>query len=187
MDYQNAEFYRLNKNNTALIYNFADEFITYRKETDDHGNLQIVEYRRVDGKKGKKVTTRRVLHPYEMSVEAFDTWKARLTEEALEYRRYDDLTTRQNISIENLLETDLASEESVEEEYLRAEEERQQYAARIAKANEALAILTPAQRHRYILSKAYGMTTRQIAEKEDREQRAMMNCWHSRSSSSAIL
>ena len=110
---------------------------------------------------------RRVLHPYEMSVEAFDTWKARLTEEALEYRRHDDLTTRQNISIENLLETDLASEESVEEEYLRAEEERQQYAARISKANEALAILTPAQRHRYILSKAYGMTTRQIAEKED--------------------
>ena len=29
MDYQNAEFYRLNKNNTALIFNFAGERITY--------------------------------------------------------------------------------------------------------------------------------------------------------------
>ena len=68
MDYQNAEFYRLNKNSTAIIYNFADELITYRKETDDQGNLHIVEYRKVDGRKGKKVTTRRVLRPYEMSV-----------------------------------------------------------------------------------------------------------------------
>ena len=59
MDYQNAEFYRLNKNNTALIYNFADEFITYRKETDDHGNLQIVESRRVDGKNSQSPSSLR--------------------------------------------------------------------------------------------------------------------------------
>ena len=39
MDYQNAEFYKLNKNNPDLVYNFADELITYRKETDENGNL----------------------------------------------------------------------------------------------------------------------------------------------------
>lgn len=174
MDYQNAEFYKLNKNNPDLVYNFADELITYRKETDENGNLQIVEYRKKDGRKGKKTTTRRVVPSTEMSIEDFDAWKTRLTEEALEYRRNDDLTTRENVSIENLLETDLVCEESVEDEYIREEEERQQYAAIIAKASEVLALLTPTQRKRYVLSKAYGMTTREIAEKEGCEQRAVV-------------
>lgn len=174
MDYQNAEFYKLNKNNPDLVYNFADELITYRKETDENGNLQIVEYRKKDGRKGKKATTRRVVPSTEMSIEDFDAWKTRLTEEALEYRRNDDLTTRENVSIENLLETDLVCEESVEDEYIREEEERQQYAAIIAKASEVLALLTPTQRKRYVLSKAYGMTTREIAEKEGCEQRAVV-------------
>ena len=31
MDYQNAEFYKLNKNNPDLVYNFADELITLRE------------------------------------------------------------------------------------------------------------------------------------------------------------
>ena len=174
MDYQNAEFYKLNKNNPDLVYNFADELITYRKETDENGNLQIVEYRQKDGRKGKKATTRRVVPSHEMSIEDFDAWKTRLTEEALEYRRHDDLTTRENVSIENLLETDLVCEESVEDEYIREEEERQQYAAIIAKASKVLALLTPTQRKRYVLSKAYGMTTREIAEKEGCEQRAVV-------------
>ena len=174
MDYQNAEFYKLNKNNPDLVYNFADELITYRKETEENGNFQIVEYRKKDGRKGKKATTRRVVPSYEMSIEDFDAWKARLTEEALEYQRFDHQITRNNVGIENLLETDLVCEESVEDEYLREEEERQQYDARIAKAREVLAILTPTQRKRYVLSKAYGMTTREIAEKEGCEQRAVV-------------
>ena len=32
MDYQNAEFYKLNNNNPDLVYNFADELITYPSE-----------------------------------------------------------------------------------------------------------------------------------------------------------
>ena len=166
MDYQNAEFYRLNKNNTALIFNFENELITYRKETDNDGNLQIVEYRKVDSKKGKKVTTRRVLRPYEMSVEAFDAWKAKLTEEALEYRRHDDLTTRQNISIENLLDTDLSNEESLEDEYLREEEEKQARPKTMKEALDILNVLTPTQRSRYIKHIAYGKTVREIAAEE---------------------
>ena len=43
MDYQNAEFYKLNKNNPDLVYNFADELITYRKETDENGKRSTVE------------------------------------------------------------------------------------------------------------------------------------------------
>lgn len=166
MDFQNAEFYKLNKNTPDLVYNFADERITYCKEADENGSLQIVEYRRKNGKKGKKVSTRRVVPTCEMSIEDFDAWKARLTEEALEYRRHDDLTTRENVSIENLLETDLVCEESVEDEYLREEEERKALPKTMDVALGILDVLTDTQRSRYIKHIAYGMTVRDIAAEE---------------------
>ena len=166
MDYQNAEFYKLNKNNPDLVYNFADELITYRKEEDENGNLQIVEYRKKDGRKGKKATTRRVVPSYEMSIEDFDAWKTCLTEEALEYRRHDDLTTRENVSIENLLETDLVCEESVEDEYIREEEERHALPKTMKEALEILDILTPTQKNRYLQVKYYGKTIREVADEE---------------------
>ena len=166
MDYQNAEFYKLNKNNPDLVYNFADELNTYRKEEDENGKLQIVEYRKKDGRKGKKATTRRVVPSTEMSIEDFDAWKARLTEEALEYRRHDDLTTRENVSIENLLETDLVCEESVEDEYLRLEEETQALPKTMKEALEIMDVLTPAQKNRYTQVKMYGKTIREVAEEQ---------------------
>lgn len=166
MDYQNAEFYKLNKNNPDLVYNFADELITYRKEEDENGNLQIVEYRKKDGRKGKKATTRRVVPSTEMSIEDFDAWKARLTEEALEYRRHDDLTTRENVSIENLLETDLVCEESVEDEYIREEEERHTLPKTMKEALKILDVLTPTQKNRYLQVKYYGKTIREVADEE---------------------
>ena len=166
MDYQNAEFYKLNKNNPDLVYNFADELITYRKEEDENGKLQIVEYRKKDGRKGKKATTRRVVPSAEMSIEDFDAWKARLTEEALEYRRHDDLTTRENVSIENLLETDLVCEESVEDEYIREEEERHTLPKTMKEALEILDVLTPTQKNRYLQVKYYGKTIREVADEE---------------------
>ena len=179
MDYQNAELYKLNKNNPDLVYNFADELITYRKETDENGNLQIVEYRQKDGRKGKKATTRRVVPSHEMSIEDFDAWKTRLTEEALEYRRNDDLTTRENVSIENLLETDLVCEESVEEEYLRAEEERQALPKTMEVALGILEVLTPKQRSRYIQSKVYGKSVRDIAAEEGSDWTSVWECINS--------
>lgn len=143
MDYQNAEFYKLNKNNPDLVYNFADELITYRKETDEKGNLQIVEYRKKDGRKGKKATTRRVVPSAEMSIEDFDAWKEKLTKEALDYWHTDHQQTRNNVSIENLLETDLVCEESVEEEYIREEEDRQALPKTMKEALAILDVLTP--------------------------------------------
>ena len=166
MDYQNAEFYKLNKNNPDLVYNFADELITSREEEDENGKLQIVEYRKKDGRKGKKATTRRVVPSTEMSIEDFDAWKARLTEEALEYRRHDDLTTRENVSIENLLETDLVCEESVEDEYIREEEERHTLPKTMKEALEILDVLTPTQKNRYLQVKYYGKTIREVADEE---------------------
>ena len=171
MDYQNAEFYKLNKNNPDLVYNFADETITYRKEKDENGNPCIVEYRR---KNGKRNTKRRIVPNNEMSVEDFDTWKARLTEEALEYRRYDDLTTRNNVSIENLLDTDLVSTESVEEEYLRQETNQHALPKDSAVINEILGLLTEKQRGRYYKAKALNMSSRTIANEEGCDQSSVL-------------
>jgi DNA-directed RNA polymerase specialized sigma24 family protein len=173
MDYQNAEFYKLNKNNPDLVYNFADELTTYRKETDENGNLQIVEYRKKDGRKGKKATTRRVVPSYEMSIEDFDAWKARLTEEALEYQRFDHQTTRNNVGLENLLETDLVCEESIEDEYIREEEEREALPRNIDVATSILDVLTPIQKSRYIKSKMYGMSTYAIGAEEGCDHKAV--------------
>lgn len=166
MDYQNAEFYKLNKNNPDLVYNFADELITYRKEEDENGNLQIVEYRKKDGRKGKKATTRRVVPSYEMSIEDFDAWKEKLTKEALDYWHTDHQQTRNNVSIENLLETDLVCEESVEEEYIREEEDRQALPKTMKEALEILDVLTPTQKNRYLQVKYYGKTVREVADEE---------------------
>lgn len=61
MDYQNAEFYKLNKNTPDLIYSFADERIIYRKEGDGNGGLRIVEYRKRFSENGAITTTHRVV------------------------------------------------------------------------------------------------------------------------------
>lgn len=166
MDYQNAEFYKLNKNTPDLIYNFADERIIYRKEGDGSGGLRIVEYRKKFSENGTITTTHRVVPTHEMSVEDFDAWKARLTEEALEYQRFDHQTTRNNVGIENLLETDLVCEESVEDEYIREEEERQALPKTMKEALEILDVLTPTQKSRYLQVKLYGKTVREVANEE---------------------
>ena len=166
MDYQNAEFYRLNKNNTALIFNFADERITYRKEEGKNGKFRIVEYRKNYLENGLTITTRRVLRAYEMSVEEFDAWKAKLTEEAHEDYKKDKRETRDNVPIENLLETDLVCDESAEEEYLRLDEERQALPKDYKVMYELLDLLTPTQKSRYIKSKVLGKSSRDIAEEE---------------------
>lgn len=166
MDYQNAEFYKLNKNNPDLIYNFADERIIYHKVGDGSGGFRIVEYRKKFNENGANTTTHRVVPTYEMSVEDFDAWKKQLTEDAHEYLNKDKRETRKNVSIENLLETDLVCEESVEDEYLRLEEERQALPKTMEVALDVLENLTPTQRSRYLKHKMYGMTTRAIAAEE---------------------
>lgn len=166
MDYQNAEFYKLNKNNPDLVYNFADERITYRKEEDENGNLQIVEYHKKDGRKGKNATTRRVVPSYELTVDEFDIWKKKLEDEALDYWHTDHQQIRNNISIENLLETDLVACESAEDEMIRTQDEQQKRFGRLKEANALLEGLTEIQRRRYIKAVAYKKTNRMIAAEE---------------------
>ena len=52
-----------------------------------------------------------------MTVDQFDVWTKHLTEEAHEYQNKDARETRNNVNIDDLLETDLVSDESLEDEY----------------------------------------------------------------------
>ena len=168
MDYQNAEFYRLNKKKGAstLIFNFVDETVTYKKEEGKNGKIRIVEYRKKHNEKGMQ---RRVLHAREMSVEDFDKWREHLRMDALKQRQHDDTTSRDNVCIESLLETDLVGTESFEEEEIRKEEELKKFRdhqQQVKMAKEILDGLTEKQRHRYIQHKAYNKTQEVIAEEE---------------------
>lgn len=81
MDYQNAEFYKLNKNTPDLVFNYVTGTVTYRKEPDENGNIRIVEYRK---DYDKKETKRRIVPSYELTVDEFDIWKKKLEDEALD-------------------------------------------------------------------------------------------------------
>ena len=78
----------------------------------------------------------------EMSIEDFDAWKARLTEEAHDYFNKDKRETRENVSIEKLLETNLVCYESVEDEYIREEDERQALPKTMDIASEIMQVLS---------------------------------------------
>ena len=163
MDYQNAEFYKLNKNNPDLVFNYVTGTVTYRKEPDENGNIRIVEYRKDYDKKG---TERRIVPSYELTVDEFDIWKKKLEDEALDYWHTDHQQTRNNVSIENLLETDLVACESVKDEMIRKHDEEQMRSAQLKEVNELLKGLTKTQRRRYIKAVAYKKTNRMIAAEE---------------------
>ena len=163
MDYQNAEFYELNKNTPDLVFNYVTGTVTYRKEPDENGNIRIVEYRK---DYDKKETKRRIVPSYELTVDEFDIWKKKLEDEALDYWHTDHRQTRNNVSIENLLETDFVACESVEDEMIRKHDEEQTKSAQLKEANELLKGLTKTQRRRYIKAVAYRKTNRMIAAEE---------------------
>ena len=119
MDQQNITFYEKNKNSADLIYPHADGIVIYRKIVQTDGTVQIVEIKKYDDQKEQTI---RIVPEYEMSAESFDYWKSFLLQESHEYKKFDDRTTRRNISIENLLETSHISEDALSDEALRIEE-----------------------------------------------------------------
>lgn len=162
MDYLNQEFYRLNKDTPDLVYNFANERITYRKELGDNGILQIIEIRQLYG---EREITKRIVPSFEMSVDDFDYWKRKLTEEALEYQNKDARETRYNVNLDELSETIYLCTESVEDEYIYNESLQKDLINREA-AIKTYEQLTPIQKRRFYKAKVLGMSTYQIAKEE---------------------
>ena len=162
MDYLNQEFYRLNKDTPDLVYNFANERITYRKEFSDDGSIQIVEIRQLYG---ERETTKRIVSSFEMSADDFDYWKRKLTEEALEYQNKDARETRNNVNLDELSDTIYLCTESVEDEYIYNESLQKDLLIQEA-AIKTYEQLTPIQKRRFYKAKVLGMSTYQIAKEE---------------------
>ena len=162
MDYLNQEFYRLNKDTPDLVYNFANERITYRKEFSDDGSIQIVEIRQLYG---ERETTKRIVPSFEMSADDFDYWKRKLTEEALEYQNKDARETRNNVNLDELSDTIYLCTESVEDEYIYNESLQKDLLIQEA-AIKTYEQLTPIQKRRFYKAKVLGMSTYQIAKEE---------------------
>ena len=163
MDYLNQEFYRLNKGTNDLVYNFANEKIIYRKEKNDNGNLQIVEIRQVSG---ETTLLKRVVSSDEMSVEDFDYWKKKLTDEALEYQNKDARETRRNVNLDRLVETALLYTQFTENSYLREDLREQDLVPKIELAMKMYACLTSVQRRRFYKAMVLEMSTYEIAKEE---------------------
>ena len=162
MDYLNQEFYRLNKDTPDLVYNFANERITYRKELGDDGSIQIVEIRQLFG---EREITKRIVPSFEMSADDFDYWKRKLTEEALEYQNKDARETRNNVNLDELSDTIYLCTESVEDEYIYNESLQKDLLIQEA-AIKTYEQLTPIQKRRFYKAKVLGMSTYQIAKEE---------------------
>ena len=162
MDYLNQEFYRLNKDTPDLVYNFANEKITYRKELGDDGIIRIVEIRQLYGEQEK---TKRIVPSFEMSVDDFDYWKRKLTEDALEYQNKDARETRNNVNLDELSDTIYLCTESVEDEYIYKESLQKDFIIQDA-AIKTYEQLTPIQKRRFYKAKVLGMSTYEIAKEE---------------------
>ena len=165
MDNQNAEIYKLNKKCEDIIYPHFNETIIYRKIVESDNTEKIIEIRKINGQKGQTV---RIVPSNEMSVEKFDYWKQVLKETNQEHRNEDVRNTRKNVNIENLLETDIVCTESLEEEYLRREDEALNPTFETwENAMLILASLTEIQRRRFILRYKYKKSVREISEIEN--------------------
>ena len=162
MDYLNQEFYRLNKDTPDLVYNFANERITYRKELGDDGSIQIVEVRQLYG---EREIIKRNVPSFEMSVDDFDYWKIKLTEEALEYQNKDARETRNNVNLDELSDTIYLCTESVEDEYIYNESLQKDLIIQEA-AIKTYEQLTAIQKRRFYKAKVLGMSTYEIADEE---------------------
>ena len=133
------------------------------KKKNDNGNLQIVEIRQVSG---ETTLLKRVVTSDEMSVEDFDYWKKKLTDEALEYQNKDARETRRNVNLDRLVETALLYTQFTENLYLREDLREQDFIPKIELAMKMYACLTSVQRRRFYKAKVLEMSTYEIAKEE---------------------
>lgn len=162
MNLQNAEFYRLNRESRDIIFNFVNERVIYRKEIGPDGSARIMEYRKIDGEKGK---TARELRPDEMTVAEFDAWKAKLLADSHAELCRDRRETRYDVGLEDLSETALACTESPADFVIKSDENRRK-AELFAEVRTVLKSLTKRQKRRFLLYAVSGKSVKEIAEQE---------------------
>jgi len=141
--------YALNRYNEGIVYRFADVTVV----------VTLADYLADNPDKTEE--------DFQMLKEFSDA----------DYRkqdRVDNATNKRNVSITELAETLACSEPSAEYAVIGVSEETERIEERLKLAKGALDALTEVQRRRYILHRAHGLTTREIAAIECVNQSKIM-------------
>ena len=172
MDNQFALMKKLQKDPDTIAYAHNEEIVLIKRVVDDDGvRLTEVTLNRENGSK----VSERVIEDTEMKLSDFDMMKQLLTEETRQEFNADWSATKLNVDFDILEKTDLFSVQSVEDDYI----ESQNVADNFRTLENAMKVLdsclTKIQKKRYILSRAKGLSTREIAEKEGVSQRTVQD------------
>ena len=172
MDNQLALMKKLQKDPDTIAYAHNEEIVLIKRVVDDDGvRLTEVTLNRENGSK----VSERVIEDTEMKLSDFDMMKQLLTEETRQEFNADWSATKLNVDFDILEKTDLFSVQSVEDDYI----ERQNVSDDFRTLENAMKVLdsclTKIQKKRYILSRAKGLSTREIAEKEGVSQRTVQD------------
>ena len=173
MDNQLALMKKLQKDSDTIAYAHNEEIVLIKRVTDDDGTrlLEVM----LNPETGSKISER-IISDSEMKLSDFDTMKEFLTEETRQEFNADWSATKLNVDFDILEKTDLFSVQSVEDDYIeRLDAEVEDYRT-LDNAMKVLdSCLTKIQKKRYIMSRAKGLSTREIAEKEGVSQRTVQD------------
>lgn len=172
MDNQLALMKKLQKDPDTIAYAHNEEIVLIKRVVDDD-SVHLIEIT-LDTETGSKISERSIPDS-EMKLSDFDTMKEFLTEATRQEFNADWSATKLNVDFDILEKTDLLSVQSVEDDYI----ERQNVSDDFRTLDNAMKVLdsclTKIQKKRYILSRAKGLSTREIAEKEGVSQRTVQD------------
>ena len=172
MDNQLALMKKLQKDPDTIAYAHNEEIVLIKRVVDDD-SVHLTEVT-LNSENGNKISER-IISDSEMKLYDFDTMKEFLTEATRRDFNADWSATKLNVDFDILEKTDLFSVQSVEDDYI----ERQNVADDFRTLDNAMKVLdyclTKIQKKRYILSRAKGLSTREIAEKDGVSQRTVQD------------
>ena len=173
MDNQLAIMKKLQKDPDTIAYAHNEEIVLIKRVVDDD-SVHLTEVK-LDPENGNKISER-IISDSEMKLSDFDSMKQLLTEETRQEFNTDWSVTKLNVDFDILEKTDLFSTQSVEDDYIeRLDAEVEDYRT-LENAMKMLdSCLTKIQKKRYIMSRAKGLSTREIAEKEGVSQRTVQD------------
>ena len=155
MDNQLALMKRLQKDPDTIAYAHNEEVV------DDDG-VHLTEVT-LNPENGSKISER-IVSDSEMKLTDFDTMKEFLTEATRRDFNADWSATKLNVDFVILEKTDLLSVQSVEDDYIERQDTAVEDCRTLDNAMNVLdSCLTKIQKKRYLLSRAKGLSTREIA------------------------
>ena len=173
MDNQLALMKKLQKDPDTIAYAHNEEIVLIKRVVNDDG-VRLTEVT-LNPQNGSKISER-VIENTEMKLSDFDTIKQLLTEETRQEFNADWSATKLNVDFDILEKTDLFSVQSVEDDYIESLDAEVEDYRTLDNAMKVLdSCLTKIQKKRYILSRAKGLSTREIAEKEGVSQRTVQD------------